>query len=100
MEAPKRLRDLLWIPALVRTGPGFKGTELGEVLIPALSPFSFRHADEAVRLGRATVWEEPEGGEPIPFGSKTLLVDGEDVPLLEVRKLEIAAAETDANASA
>ena len=25
LQAPTRLRDLLWIPALVRTGPAFKG---------------------------------------------------------------------------
>jgi type VI secretion system protein ImpE len=93
IQAPKRLRDLLWIPALLKTGPAFKGTELGEVLMPALSPFSFRHSDDEVRLGRATVWEEPESGDPIPFGQKMLLVDGEDFPLLEVRSLEIAAAE-------
>jgi type VI secretion system protein ImpE len=92
MEAPKRLRDLLWIPALVRTGPAFKGQELGEVMLPVLSPFSSRHADDAVRLGRATVWVE-EDGEPVPFGMKTLLVDGEDVPILEIRRLEITANE-------
>ena len=51
MEPPKRLRDLLWIPAMVRTGPAFKGQELGEVLVPALSPLTHRHQDEAVRLG-------------------------------------------------
>jgi type VI secretion system protein ImpE len=93
MEAPKRLRDLLWIPAIVKTGPAFKGTDLGLVLIPALSPFSFRHPDTAVRLGRATVWEEQESGDPVPFGPKMLLVDGEDFPLLEVRSLVIEAAE-------
>jgi type VI secretion system protein ImpE len=98
MEAPKRLRDLLWAPALVRTGPAFKGTELGEVLLPVISPLSFRHADDAVRLGRATVWEERESGEAIPFGQKMLLVDGEDFPLLEVRHLEIAVPETHASA--
>ncbi len=64
MEAPKRLRDLLWAPALVRTGPAFKGTELGEVLMPAICPLSFRHAGRcAVKLGRATVWEEQENGD-------------------------------------
>jgi type VI secretion system protein ImpE len=94
MEAPKRLRDLIWIPALVRTGPAFQGQELGQVLIPALAPFSFRHADDAVRLGRATVWEEQGDSGAVPFGQKTLLVDGEEVPLLEVRSLEINAAET------
>jgi type VI secretion system protein ImpE len=93
VEAPKRLRDLLWIPALIRTGPAFKGQELGEVMLPVLSPFSSRHADDAVRLGRATVWEAADGAEPVPFGMKMLMVDGEDVPILEIRRLEITAAE-------
>jgi type VI secretion system protein ImpE len=90
IQDPKRLRDLLWSPALVRTGKAFKGQELGEVLSPVLSPFSFRHADDAVRLGRVTVWEEQPDGEVLPFGQRTMIVDGEDVPILELRKLEIA----------
>jgi type VI secretion system protein ImpE len=90
-DAPKRLRDLIWIPARIRTGPAFKGQELGEILMPVLSPFSFRHADDNVRLGRSTVWEEHEEGNPVPFGMKTLLVDGEDIPILEIRSLEITA---------
>jgi type VI secretion system protein ImpE len=88
MQKPKRLRDLLWAPAIIHTGPAFQGNDLGEVLLPVLSPFSWKHADEAVRLGRKTVWEEDSGGGEIPFGQKMLLVDGEEVPLLEVRKLE------------
>jgi type VI secretion system protein ImpE len=95
IQPPKRLRDLLWSPALVRTGPAFKDKELGEVLIPVLSPFSFRHPDEAVRLGRATVWEEQDGVQ-IPVGQKMLTVDGEDIPILELRRLEIAQAEEEA----
>jgi type VI secretion system protein ImpE len=93
IEPPKRLRDLLWAPALIHTGPELQDRELGEVLMPVLSPFSFRHADDAVRLGRATVWEEAENGQEIPFGQKMLLVDGEEFPLLEIRTLEIAAAD-------
>ena len=46
-----------------------------------------------MRLGRATVWEEPEDGDPVPFGMKMLLVDGEDVPILDLRRLEITAEE-------
>jgi type VI secretion system protein ImpE len=88
MEAPKRLRDLLWAPAMVQTGPTFQGSDLGEVLLPVLSPASWSHADDSVRLGRMTVWEETPGGLEVPFGQKMLLVDGEEVPLLEVRKLE------------
>jgi type VI secretion system protein ImpE len=86
---PKRLRDLLWTPAAVRTTPSFKGTELGEVLIPALSPFAWQNPDDAVRLGRATVWEEPEGyDDQVPVGQKMWLADDEEIPFLELRSLE------------
>ncbi len=91
MEAPKRLRDLLWIPALVRAGPGFRGQELGEVLIPALCPLSHEHPDDNIRLGRATEWQELEGGEFAPVGQKLLLADDEDIAFLEIRELEIDA---------
>jgi type VI secretion system protein ImpE len=91
IDPPRRLRDLLWLPAKVITGPAFKGTELGEILIPVLSPLSWRSEDEEVRLGRMTVWEEGEEGEEIPLGQKMLLVDGEEIPLLEVRSLTVNA---------
>jgi type VI secretion system protein ImpE len=91
MEAPKRLRDLLWIPALVRTGPAFRGVELGEVLLPVLAPFSFQHPDDSVRLGRATDWDD-SGGVAVPFGQRIFEVDGNGVPILEVRKLEFTPA--------
>ncbi len=90
MEAPKRLRDLLWIPALVRTGPAFKDKELGEVLIPAISPLSYLDADTNVKLGRATEWRETEDGA-VPVGLKTFLADGEDIAILEIRKIEFQA---------
>jgi type VI secretion system protein ImpE len=91
MEAPKRLRDLLWAPAIVRPGAGFKNYDLGEVLIPVLAPLSSQHADREVRLGRVTEWEELPDGEQAPVGQKLWLIDGEEFPLLEVRELEIAA---------
>jgi type VI secretion system protein ImpE len=93
MEAPKRLRDLLWIPALVRTGPAFKGTELGEVLLPVLAPFSSQRSDDNIRLGRATEWAEAEG-QTVPFGQRVFEVDGEEVPILEIRKVEFLPAAT------
>jgi type VI secretion system protein ImpE len=88
MEAPARLRDLLWAPARAQAADGYAGAELGEVLLPALAPLSWRHPDDEVRLGRVTDWEE-EGGAAVPVGQKLLLVDGEPVPFLEVRELEI-----------
>ena len=89
IEQPKRLRDLLWLPARVLTGPTFRSRELGDVLFPAISPLSWQHPDDEVRLGRVTEWCQDEAGEVAPFGQKTLLVDGEEFPFLEVRELEI-----------
>jgi type VI secretion system protein ImpE len=91
MEAPKRVRDLIWVPAVLKTGSKCGGLDLGEVMIPALTPFAFRHADDSVRLGRQTVWEEMDGTQ-VPVGQKMLLVDGEELPILEVRTLEFPVA--------
>lgn len=96
MQAPKRLRDLLWAPAIVRPGPGFRNYDLGEVLIPALAPLSSQHADREVKLGRVTEWEELPDGDQAPIGQKLLLVDGEEFPLLEIRELEISTTPTGA----
>ncbi|HUA85473.1 MAG TPA: type VI secretion system accessory protein TagJ [Bryobacteraceae bacterium] len=90
IEAPKRLRDLLWTPALLTTGQDFRGQELGEILLPALAPLSFNSADDEIRLGRATDWVDLRDGEFAPLGQKMLLVDGEPLPLLSLRELEIA----------
>ena len=94
VQAPKQLRDLLWATAIVRTGPSFRGTELGEVLLPVLSPTAAAHPADEVRLGRVTEWEEDAAGE-VPVGQKLLLVDGEEVPFLKVRELEFTPASTD-----
>jgi type VI secretion system protein ImpE len=89
IEPPKRLRDLLWMPATLATGPAFRSRDLGEILLPAVSPQSWQHSDDEVRLGRVSEWCEDEAGEVAPFGQKNLLVDGEEFPFLEIRELEI-----------
>jgi len=94
LEPPRRLRDLLWAPALVRTGPAFKDTELGEVLLPVLAPFSWKHPDDEVKLGRSTVWTEVDGVN-LPSGQRMFSVDEEDFPLLEIRKIEFTPADSD-----
>lgn len=91
LDPPKRLRDLLWAPIRLRTGPNFKNKDLGQVLMPVLAPLSWQHTDDAVKLGRVSEWCSDEAGEEAPFGQKMLLVDGEEFPILEVRKLEILA---------
>jgi len=76
-------------------GPAYQQRDLGEVLLPVLCPLSFQDPDDQVRLGRVTEWYRDEQGLEFPLGQKMLLVDGEEFPFLEVRKLEInqAAAE-------
>lgn len=89
---PQRLRDLLWTPAIVTTTPAFRSIELGEVLLPVLSPLTWKHPDDSVRLGRSTVWEDGGENEPalVPFGQKIFSIDGQDIPILELGKIEHA----------
>jgi type VI secretion system protein ImpE len=89
MEPPRRVRDLLWAPAGVRAGPGLRGIELGEVLLPVLAPHSWAHDDPRVRLGQVTEWTQLADGRPAPVGQKLLLVNDEEFPILEVRELDV-----------
>jgi type VI secretion system protein ImpE len=90
VDPPKKLRDLLWAPAIVRPAKTFQGLELGEALLPAIAPLTWRHPDAAVRLGRVTEWKDLSDGDQAPIGQKMLLVDDEEFPMLELRELEIA----------
>jgi type VI secretion system protein ImpE len=91
IQPPKKVRDLIWIPAIVRTGAAFKMMEMGEVLLPALTWDASTDPDDQVKLGRVTEYYETEKGEVCPIGLKMLLVDGEELPMLEIRKLEFEA---------
>jgi type VI secretion system protein ImpE len=77
---------------VVRTSDSFKGVDLGEVLLPVMTPLASADSDDAVRLGRVTEWRELADGTEVPVGQKMLLVDGEEFPILEVRELDIAPA--------
>jgi type VI secretion system protein ImpE len=89
VEAPKRLRDLLW--AEVRMLPSAKAADLeaGELLMPVLTPGAAQQSDTEVRLGRVTVIELLPDGQEVPAGQKILLVDDTEVPILELRELVI-----------
>lgn len=85
IEAPRRLRDLVWCPARIATRDGM----VGQMFVPALYEGSAGHADESVRLGRATRWE-PEGGEePARAVGLRLFVAGDDeLTIFEARRVE------------
>ena len=96
MAPPQRVRDLIWAPATIRTGPAFRGAELGDVLLPVLTPDAARHADRDVRLGRATHWDLLPDGRQMPVGQKLLLVDDEELSILELRDVDIELVPADA----
>jgi type VI secretion system protein ImpE len=91
VEPPTNLRDLMWARARVETSAEFRLQELGEVLLPVICPGSFNCAEETVHLGRESIWQEDVKFGEIPFGSKLMLIDGEEVPLLEVRSVSYSA---------
>jgi type VI secretion system protein ImpE len=88
VKPPERLRDLFWAPAEIETTDDLAGYS-GDVLLPVMTPFAWKHPDDNVRLGRMTDWVELENGDEAPEGQKIWLVDGEDIPILEVRSLVI-----------
>jgi len=85
---PTKLRDLLWTPAVLQATPSFRLQDLGEVLLPAIAPLSWKHPNDAVRLGRETVWEENAEHGAVPLGQKVFLVGDEELPILELRSLK------------
>ena len=87
IQPPTRLRDLRWLSARIATNGTVKNLELGEVLLPALTPAVWRNPDTELRLGRATDWAEQPDGEYAPIGQKVLRVDDRIVPLVDVREL-------------
>jgi type VI secretion system protein ImpE len=64
------------------------------VLLPVIAPLSYKSSDEAVKLGRVSVWETQPDGSDRPAGQKLLLIDGKEVPLLEIRSVVFHSSET------
>ncbi len=88
IEAPRRLRDLLWAEATLET----IGGSSGKVLLPVLYSSSFRHPDEQVRLGRATDWEKFGENLVRGRGQRMFLVDDGEKSMLQCREVEFDAA--------
>jgi type VI secretion system protein ImpE len=88
VEAPKTLRDLLWIPAKIVVKETSPHVGIGSLAhLPALAPGSWKHGADAVRLGRVSVIEESDSGASVPYGAKLLICGDHEVSLLEVREL-------------
>jgi type VI secretion system protein ImpE len=87
---PKRLRDLYWLPARAQTTEALGSEELDSILIPVLYPQTYLFDDDVTRLGRTTDWAMADDGAEVPFGQRIWLIDGAEVPLLQVRSLEFS----------
>lgn len=95
ISAPKRLRDLLWIPAALESHHG----PVGEVFLPVLYAGSSEHADDQVKLGRMTDWQAVAEGLALGVGQHLFFIDGQDRGMLEVRDIEFEAGSTQGSAA-
>jgi type VI secretion system protein ImpE len=84
VSEPKFPRDLLYAPARLDLHDGSSG----QVFLPTLYPGTHTHADEAMKLGRATDWNAVADGPVLGVGLHTYLVDEGESTLLEWRMLE------------
>ena len=84
IEAPARLRDLLWARATIDTISGVTNS----VLLPVLYSGSSHHPDEQVRLGRATDWQSVGENLVRGRGQRMFLTDDDEKPMLQCRTLD------------
>jgi type VI secretion system protein ImpE len=86
IEPPRTLRDLLWIPAKIEVAE----QRTSDAFIPVRYYGSSDHPEDAVKLGRMTIWE-PLGQETnLGKGQRTFLIDGDARSILEIRRVEFA----------
>ncbi len=82
IEPPTDLRDLVWLPAVLKLSAGAEKV----ALLPVRYPGTEKSADGAALLARKTEWEE-RGDLSIGVGQRLLATDAAEVPLLEVRTI-------------
>ena len=80
--------SLVWAAVRVTLA---NGGELG-ALVPVRYLGSEASPDAALRLARATVWQDAAGGGQRGLGQRLLATDAADHPFLELRRLCLGAA--------
>ena len=87
ISEPKHLRDVVWLPAQFTWANG--GT--ANAHIPVRYPGTESADDDALRLARKTLWNEPAPGCFIGAGQRMLATESGEYPLLDCRTIEINA---------
>ncbi|HEX5661156.1 MAG TPA: type VI secretion system accessory protein TagJ [Polyangiales bacterium] len=85
-ELPVDLRDVVWLPAKLTSTQG----EALECFIPSRYCASELHADDAVRLARKTIWEQPTEHTACGLGQRMFVTDCGEHALLELRDVRFA----------
>ncbi len=85
LQAPKRLRDMLWVEAKIEA----KSHTLAQVFVPALYVCSNEQSDERVKLGRMTDWLALGHDRFEGVGQRVFWVDGSDQSILGLRDVHI-----------
>jgi type VI secretion system protein ImpE len=85
IDPPEDLRDLVWLPA------EFTWTNGGQTpgFIPTRYPGSEASQDAAIRLARKTEWSAIGADAFCGLGQRVLATSAEEVPLLQVRDVEL-----------
>ena len=84
IDKPSDLRDLVWLPSIITLTAGAQKI----ALLPVRYPGTEKTDDGAALLARKTDWLD-KGGISIGIGQRILATDAAEVPLLEVRKLQL-----------
>jgi type VI secretion system protein ImpE len=86
IQAPRTLRDLLWIPAKLESSQG----PSGDVLVPVQYHGSSDHPNDLIKLGRMTDWTSIDQQFVRGIGQRILLADEGERPVLQMRKIEVS----------
>lgn len=94
-EEPTDLRDRVWTAVEVRTVSG------GEVMgfIPTRYPGSAK-ASDPLKLSAATEWRDAGGETFLGTGQRLLATDADDLPLMDLRRVTLNAAEPGSDGAA
>jgi type VI secretion system protein ImpE len=83
ISPPTQNRDMLWLEAKLELR---NGRAVGVSTFP-LYHLTHEDSDERVQLGRVTDWIDAGAGLMRGVGQRLLLVDGQEVPFLDVREI-------------
>jgi type VI secretion system protein ImpE len=87
VSPPRSPRDVIWRAAHLT----LVGGEGADVLLPGLYPDTHRHADDDVRLGRATEWDDRDGEVARGSGGRLYLTADTVFRFVELTELRRAA---------